>query len=603
MLSKTMVTTPSPKRKLKNGSNDVDTGVFNALHDELDRIKLESYRTGRTGDHRPDVESWHTHRRNTMWNLNQSRKKSGMPEQAVNPPRLLQRPRFRLGPPEVTIRQAELYGILPYSSQIDFGNKKSQYKGIERAIIRGVRFLTEGEGELKIENHEAVVDTTACSARLEFLTSHAANASFPSLLGQDKYLGGMASPCGRYIFGVPGHAKRVIRVTVETGKIDWIGPEYKGEFKWLRGVEIPSCGEEDRSGCCLALPCNSKAGCVLKIDPETSTVSTFITSEPMPVEGGWLYHGGNLASDGFVYAIPASASRVMKIDPWRETTDFIGPNFEGKAKCEYGNIPSLKHHIFKSKCFLLILYFSFLGYGGILGADGCIYGIPHNANGVLKIDPTTQEVTILAEGTLPDGQWKWHGGLASSDGTKIIGFPNNADSILVIDVLQQNVYLVGDDSILKSGTHRVPQDGRYKYLGGALTADGRFAYLFPCDAEYVLRMDMQTDDLKLVGPRMTEGENKFQNGFVARDGCIYGIPQRASGILRVVPPGVKRWNNYGDKLPHHCESIDVLYCGDDMVSCKDKFEGGVLGLDGSIYCIPLRAKSFVKVIPGPSAHL
>lgn len=68
----------------------------------------------------------------------------------------------------------------------------------------------------------------------------------------------------------------------------------------------------------------------------------------------------------------------------------------------------------------------YLGYGGILGSDGCIYGIPHNANGVLKIDPVTQEVSILAEGTLPDGQWKWHGGLASNDGTKIIGFPNNA---------------------------------------------------------------------------------------------------------------------------------------------------------------------------------
>ena len=109
---------------------------------------------------------------------------------------------------------------------------------------------------------------------------------------------------------------------------------------------------------------------------------------------------------------------------------------------------------------------------------------------------------------LPDGQWKWHGGLASSDNTKIIGFPNNAgelhfkdiyihlhniecsyaqfvssviaqDSILVIDVLKQNVYLVGDDSILKSGTHRVPRDGRYKYLGGALTSDSHFAYLFP----------------------------------------------------------------------------------------------------------------------------
>ena len=292
-----------PKRKLKNGSNDAATSMLNALHDELDRIKLESYRNGRTGDHRPDVESWHNHRRTTMWNLTQPRKKYEIPQLDFYPPRLLQRPRFRLGPPELTIRQAELYGVLPYSIQKDVNDKKSIHAGIERAVIRGVRFVAEQDGDVNLETRESIVDTTVCFARLEFLTPHAVNGSIPSLLGQDKYLGGMSSPCGRYIFGVPGHAKRVIRVTVETGKIDWIGPEYKGEFKWLRGVEIPACGKE--SGCCLALPCNSEAGCVLKIDPEASAVSTFITGEPIPVEEGWLYHGGNLASDRFVYAIPA----------------------------------------------------------------------------------------------------------------------------------------------------------------------------------------------------------------------------------------------------------------------------------------------------------
>ena len=46
------------------------------------------------------------------------------------------------------------------------------------------------------------------------------------------------------------------------------------------------------------------------------------------------------------------------------------------------------------------------------------------------------------------------------------------------------------------------------------------------------------------------------------------------------------------------EHVDVIYCGDDVVSCKDKFEGGVEGMDGKIYCIPLRAKSFVNIVPG-----
>jgi len=275
--------------------------------------------------------------------------------------------------------------------------------------------------------------------------------------------------------------------------------------------------------------------------------------------------------DGFVYAVPASAPRVMKIDPRNDTTEYIGPEFDGKAKW----------------------------YGGIIGADDCIYGIAHNSTGVLKINPMTQEVSVMAEGTLPKGRWKWHGGLSSLDRKKIIGFPNNADSILVVDVMKSRVYMVGNSTVLRSGSHRVPQDGRYKYLGGALTADGRYAYLLPCDAEYVLRMDMLTDELKLVGPHLTEGENKFQNGFVAEDGCIYGIPQRSSGVLRIVPPGVKRWDRNGNPLPDDEEHVDVMYCGDDMVSCKDKFEGGVLGKDGSIYCIPLRAKSFLKVVPGP----
>jgi hypothetical protein len=85
--------------------------------------------------------------------------------------------------------------------------------------------------------------------------------------------------------------------------------------------------------------------------------------------------------------------------------------------------------------------------------------------------------------------------------------------------------------------------------------------------------------------------------------CLFlGIPQRSSGVLRIVPPGIKRWNYQGDELPCNEEIVDVMYCGDEMVNCKDKFEGGVLGLDGSIYCIPLRAKSFVKVVPGPTMN-
>ena len=43
-------------------------------------------------------------------------------------------------------------------------------------------------------------------------------------------------------------------------------------------------------------------------------------------------------------------------------------------------------------------------YGGILGGDGCIYGIPHTAKKVLRIDPRTDTVSTL--GSLAGGAFQ-----------------------------------------------------------------------------------------------------------------------------------------------------------------------------------------------------
>ena len=57
-------------------------------------------------------------------------------------------------------------------------------------------------------------------------------------------------------------------------------------------------------------------------------------------------------------------------------------------------------------------------------------------------------------------------------------------------------------------------------------------YFFPSDAERVCCVDPKTDEVKLIGPIFLEGMNKWQNGFSARDGAVYAIPQRAHGVLR-----------------------------------------------------------------------
>lgn len=267
---------------------------------------------------------------------------------------------------------------------------------------------------------------------------------------------------------------------------------------------------------------------ILKVDPHTSKVYAF--GQDILRRCGatnWLYHGGNLASNGWIYAIPCNANRVLKFHPFTDQAELIGPSFEGRAKW----------------------------YGGIIGSDGCIWGIPHIHSMVLKIDPRNDQVTLVRQGTidtdrrpLPGGRWKWHGGLRAGD--KIIGFPNNSDSVLVINCANQSVYTIGDASILKSGRHRIPQDNCYKYLGAALTQDGRYAYLFPCDAKRVLRIDCVEETLTLVGPLLLEGENKFQNGFVGRERSLYGIPQWSWGVLRIVPGAIEKEDH-----------VDIMDCG------------------------------------------
>eukprot|EP00873_Tetraselmis_striata_P025574 jgi/Tetstr1/445838/TSEL_033478.t1 len=496
--------------------------------------KVAAYLSAATGDHRPHAEAW--------W-------PPPPPERALVARGALFPPG---SPPPLTWRQAELHGVVRYASQAGYHSPAAERAAAEAA---GVRFASEEEAEAGGGGAAAVVGS---AAQLETLAPGAA-----PLLGQDKWLGGMASPCGRYVFGVPGSAGRVLRVDVASGGVDLIGPHFHGKFKWLRGVEVPAevMGVEDfPAGACFALPSNHDA--VLRIDPATGGVTTI----GGPFKGDWLWHGGNLASDGCIYGIPANAERVLRINPRTSEVALIGPTFSGRQKW----------------------------YGGIVASNGAIYGIPHTATGVLKIVPSTGECTVVGEGRLPAGGWKWHGGLATDDGELIYGFPNNADAVLKVDTRIDEVSLLdGGGSVLASGRHRVPQDGRYKYLGGAVAADG-CVYVFPCDAERVLRIDPRTDELRCIGPLLLEGENKWQNGFRAHDGCVYAIPQRSRHVLRIVPPVAAQSAAPTDATD---AAVELLDCGDAFTGCKDKFEGGVMGADGCIYCIPLRAKRVLKIEP------
>ncbi len=339
------------------------------------------------------------------------------------------------------------------------------------------------------------------------------------------------------------------------------------------------------------LPSNADA--VLKIDPRTSTCTQ--VGGPLSGAGkGWLWHGGQLLEDGCVYGVPCNAETVLRLDPRTDTVTQIGGPWPGKHKW----------------------------YGGILcPLNGAMYCIPQSAQGILKVCPRTGACTVIDCSGLYQAEnaagYLWHGGTADASGRYILGIPSNADYVLKIDCLHDTARLIGPK--LETGRHRVNKDGRYKYLGSALAEDGNI-YMFPCDAERVLRVNPRTDSVRCIGPAFVGhppalrrsdpakfertvvsadgqtihciGENKWQNGFAAKDGAVYAIPQRAPGILRIVPPAGSR----GDDADEDA-LIELVDCGEELRGTKDLFEGAVLGKDGSIYCIPLRAKRAVKLVP------
>lgn len=398
--------------------------------------------------------------------------------------------------------------------------------------------------------------------------------SSPPLLGQDKWLGGECSWDGRYIYGVPGSAKNVLCIDTETGACSTLGGPFQGKFKWLRGVSTPTA--------VYALPSNAHS--VLKIDPSANACTTI--GGPFGVDG-WQWHGGQLLADGCVYGVPCNAKQVLKLDPRTDEISQVGGPWEGKHKW----------------------------YGGIISPlNGAMYCIPQSHQGVLKVCPNKGcsliDCSALYRAENAAG-YLWHGGTADASGRYIFGIPSNADYVLKIDTKLDTCCLIGPK--LVSGRHRVNKDGRYKYLGSALGPDG-LIYMFPCDAERVLCIDPQTDSVRYIGPtfighppalRTSDrakyestvvsedgntihciGENKWQNGFAAKDGCIYAIPQRAPGILRIAPV------DGGDAV------VSLVDCGEAFHGTKDLFEGAVMGKkDGHIYCIPLRAKRAVKLVP------
>jgi len=249
----------------------------------------------------------------------------------------------------------------------------------------------------------------------------------------------------------------------------------------------------------------------------------------------------------------------MKINVDTCETSYIGPRFHGQNKW----------------------------YGGILGDDGCVYGMPYTAPSILQIDTISDEVRTI--GDFGCGEWKWHGGLKSPRNGAIYAFPSHHDCVLKIDT-NPDVSTPGKVTLIP-----IPPtfDGvtKYKWLGGAMGSDGNI-YGMPCDTNSVLYINTENDEVTLISNQHLSNEkNKWQGGVTTQGGIIHAVPANAPSILRI---DTQSFDNDGNP------QIDFI---NGLSPVAKKWQGGFVASNGSIiYGIPEDFDRILKVFTADQNH-
>jgi hypothetical protein len=329
--------------------------------------------------------------------------------------------------------------------------------------------------------------------------------------GSHKHLGGAYDKTDGCIYGVPANSKSVLclyPVDTDGNKIKIVAggnntkatpvvdyrittiplPEsvHQYQFKWLRGIFA--------HGYMWAIP--SWANCVLCVDIDKywgrrgsnnddgtndSNYDDFITLIPLPPGHElqtWQWHGAGINREqNAIYCIPSNAKQVLKVDLITKTTSFIP--IEGYDVKSYPNFS---------------IDMTNKWYGGIVGVDNCVYGIPYRSCAVLKINCNTDTATLVG----PDygsTQYNWHGGIQVHG--KIYAHPSHADTVLVIDTTitdsssSASLLPICTELPIVRASYDTCDAKTYKWLGGTVGVDGNI-YCPACDASAVLKIDVTT---------------------------------------------------------------------------------------------------------------
>jgi hypothetical protein len=387
--------------------------------------------------------------------------------------------------------------------------------------------------------------------------------------GTHKHLGGAYDPSDGCIYGVPATSRSILCMYPTEDKKNYRLksiplPECVSDrtYKWLRGIvahgylwAIPSWADHVL---CVDLDAywgrreTSPAGIVQLIDLPPEHLTACAKNRQ------WQWHGAGINREKTaLFCIPATAQHVLKVDIVTKSTSLIEIN--GFDQAMYPNLDLTATNKW---------------YGGIVGLDNCVYGIPYRACAILKIDCTKETATLIGK-DYGVAQFNWHGGIQVHG--KIYAHPSHADTVLVIDT---NV--PDNTQCYELPIRRTDADPcqTYKWLGGTVGADGNI-YCPACDTSAVLKIDVTTAECHTFG-FAGHGKNKWQGCVLARDGCVYCIPASGQHVCRILTQ------------PGRPNVVQLL---GDLPPSKDKWQGSHVGLDGCLYFVPENGYRVLKVTP------
>ena len=121
-------------------------------------------------------------------------------------------------------------------------------------------------------------------------------------------------------------------------------------------------------------------------------------------------------------------------------------------------------------------------------------------------------------------------------------------------------------------------------------------YGIPNCASAILRIDPRDDTVTTFGEGcFPKGGYKWHGGVLGDDGCVYGCPSHRDDVLKIIPPDSPSSGKPQIRLLSVTDIDKLISPFDGKKHCVYKFGGGVMGSNDCVYFFPSDSSRVLEV--------